>query len=103
MVTLSVVVRHLHRLELLEASLLCNLILALVGIVLQVAHVGNVTNIAHLVAQSLEVAEHQIECNRGARVSQMGIAIYGRTANVHTYTTFVNWLKHLFATCERIV
>ena len=60
-VTLGVVVRHLHRLQLLQTSLLCNLILALVGIVLQVTHVGDVTNIAHLVTRSLQVAEHKVE------------------------------------------
>ena len=50
-VALGVVVRNLHRLELLEACLLSNLILTLVGILLEVAHIGDVTHIAHLVAK----------------------------------------------------
>ena len=53
----GVVLRHLHRLELFQSGLLGNLVLALVSVVLQMAHVGDVADVAHLVAQVLEVAE----------------------------------------------
>ena len=50
-VTVGVVVRDLHRLELLEPGLLGDLVLALVGVVLEVADVGDVAHVAHLVAR----------------------------------------------------
>ena len=102
-VALGVVVRNLHRLELLEACLLSNLIFALVGILLEVAHIGDVTHIAHLVAQRLEIAEHKVEGYGGAGMTQVWVAIDGRTADIHAYMLGVDRLKHLLAACERIV
>ena len=51
-----IVSRYLHGLQLLHPGLLGYLVLALVGIVFQMAHVGDVPDIAHLVAQMLQVA-----------------------------------------------
>ena len=98
MVTLSVVVSNLHRLQLLQTSLLCDLILTLVGVVLEVTNVGDVANIAYLIARSLQVAEQQVECNRWAGMSQMGITINGRTTYIHAYTALIDGLKRLLAT-----
>ena len=49
MVAVGVVLRHLHRLELLQTRLLGDFVLALVGIVLQMAHIGDVSDITHLI------------------------------------------------------
>ena len=103
LVALGVVVSNLHRLQLLEASLLCNLILTLVGILLEVTYIGDVTNVAHLESLRLEVAEQKIEGNRGTSVSQVRIAINGRTANVHTNMGRVERLKCLFTARKGIV
>ena len=102
-VALRIVVCNLHRLELLEASLLCNLILAFVGILLQVAYIGNVAYVAHLVAQRLEVAEQKVEGYGWACVTQVWIAINCWAADIHTHVVGVNRLERLLATCERIV
>ena len=51
-VTLGVVVCNLHRLQLLQTSLLCDFILAFVGIVLQMSHVSDVAHVAHLISFS---------------------------------------------------
>ena len=48
-VTVGVVLRHLHRLELLQTRLLGDFVLTLVGIVLQMAHIGDVSDITHLI------------------------------------------------------
>ena len=97
MVTLCVVVCYLHRLKLLKASLLCNLILALVSIVLKVTYISNITHIAHLIPLSLKVAEQKVKGNGWASMSQVWIAIDSRSADIHTYAVFVDWLKHLLA------
>ena len=63
MVAVGVVLCHFHRLELLKACLLGNLVLAGVGVVLQVTHIGDVAHVAHLIAQVLEVAEQHVKCD----------------------------------------
>ena len=50
MVAGQVVLHHFHRLELLKASLLSDLILSLICVVLEMPDVSDVTYIAHLVA-----------------------------------------------------
>ena len=48
-VTLGIVVRHFHRFQLFEARLLGDLVLALVGVVLQVSHVRHIAHVTHFV------------------------------------------------------
>ena len=102
-VTLCVVVGNLHRLKLLKASLLCNLILALVSVVLEVTHIGNIAYIAHLITLCLKVAEEQIECNCRTGMTQVRIAIYCRTADIHTYAIRMYCLKLLLTTGKGVV
>ncbi len=52
---------HFHGLELFEPCFFSNLVFTGVGIVFQVAHIGNVAHIAHLVAKVLEIAEQHVE------------------------------------------
>ena len=70
---------------------------------LQVAYVGDVTDIAYLVSQMLEVAEQDIECDGGTCVTQMGIAVHGGAAHVHAYVGRVYRFKQLFLSCESVV
>ena len=103
MVAVGIVLGYFHWFQLLKACLLFNLVVALIGIVLKVANVGDVTHIAHLVAQRLEVAEQHVECDGWARVTKMWVAINGWAAHIHTYRAFVQWHEVFLATSERIV
>ena len=94
---------HLHGFELLEARLLGDLVLALVGVVLQMPHVGDVAHVAHLVARGLEVAEQQIERHGRAGVAQVGIAVDRRTADIHARPARDQGLELLLAARKRIV
>jgi hypothetical protein len=96
-------VRYLHRLKLLKASLLCDFILAFVGIVLKVTHVGDVANVANFVSLSLQIAEQKVEGNCRAGMAQVWVAIDGRSADIHSYTTRVDSLKLLLAAGEGVV
>lgn len=102
-VALRVVVRHLHRFELFEPRLSGDLVLALVGVVLQMAHVGDVAHVTHLVAQRAEVAEQQIERYGRTGMAQMGVAVDRGTADVHAYMGRIDGLEHLLAAGERII
>ena len=73
-----------------------NLILALIRVVLQVADIGNIAHIANLVTKVLEVAIEKVERDSRARMSQVCIAIHGRTADIHAYVSFVQWAEDLF-------
>ena len=50
MVAVGIVLGNLHRLQLFQTSLLGYLVLTLVGIVFQMTYVGDVTDVAHLIA-----------------------------------------------------
>ena len=67
-VAVEVVLHNLHRLELLEPCLFGDLVLSLVGVVLEMAYIGDVAHVAHLVAQPGEVAEKDVEGDGGAGV-----------------------------------
>ena len=49
-IAVGIVLCYLHRLELLQACLLLNLVIALVGIVLEMAYIRDVAHITHLIA-----------------------------------------------------
>ena len=96
MEAVGVVLCHLHGFQLFQACLLGYLILALVGIVFEMSHVGDVAHIAHLVADVLEVAEQEVEGDGGTGVAQMCIAINGGAANVHAHAARNDGAKQLF-------
>ena len=102
-VAVGVVLRHLHGFQLLQACLLGNLVLAFVGIVLQVPHVGNVAHVAHLVAQVAQVAEEQVEGDGRTRMPQVRVAIYSRAAHVHAHVGSVQRHKGFFPSVEGVV
>ena len=85
MIAVGVVLCYLHWLKLLQTSLLGNLVLTLVGIMLQVAHIGDVAHIAHLVAQLLQVAEQHVEGDGRTGVAQVRVAIDRGAADVHPH------------------
>ena len=95
-IAVGIVLRHLHRLQLLQTSLLCNLVLALVSIVLKVSHVGYIPDVANLIAKMLQIAIEYIERDCRARVSQMGVTIDRRAADIHSHTPWRNGCKQLF-------
>ena len=102
-VALRIVVGHLHRFELLETRLLGDFVLTLVGVVFQMAHVGDVAHVAHLVARGLQVAEQQVEGHGRTGMAQMGVAVDRGAADVHPHAAGGNRLEHLLAAGERIV
>ena len=55
-VAVGVVLHHFHRLELLEARFLSDLIFAFVRVVLQVSHISDIADVTHLVAKMLQIA-----------------------------------------------
>ena len=75
---------HLHGLQLFQTCLLCDLVIALVSIMLQMSHIGYIPDIAHLIAEIPEKAHQYVirHCRPG--MSQMRLAIYRRPANIET-------------------
>ena len=89
MVAVGVVLCHFHGLQLLEACLLGDFVLALIGIVLQVAHIGDVAHVTHLVTQLLQVAEEHVKRDGRPRVSQVRVTIDRRAAHIHAHHRLV--------------
>ena len=102
-VAVGVVLRHLHWLELFQTGLLLDLVVALVGVVLQVAHVGDVAHVAYLVAKVSEIAEKHVEGDGRARMAQMRIAVDGGTADIHAHMRSVERLEEFLLPRQGIV
>ena len=103
MIAREVVLHHFHRLKLLEARLLGYLVLAVVGIMLEMPHIGDVAHIAHLVAEMAQIAEEDIERYGRTRMSEMAVAINGGAAHIHAYTPLVYGLERLLGAGKGIV
>ena len=51
MVAEGVILNHLHRLQLLQSGLLADLVLSFISIMLKVTDIGDITDIAHFIAE----------------------------------------------------
>ena len=92
-VAVDVELRHFHRLQLFEAGLFGDLVLTGVGIVLQMAYISDVADVAHFVTDMLEVAEDEVEGDGGAGVAEVRLAIDGRSADIEADMTGIQWDK----------
>ena len=54
---------------------------------LQMAHIGNITHITHLIAQMPEKLEQHVIGHTRSGMTEMGVAIHGRAANIHTHVS----------------
>ena len=70
---------------------------------MRVAHGWDVADVAHLISEMTEVAEEDVESYGGAGVPEMGVAIYRRSADIHSDTAFVQGSERLLGAGERVV
>ena len=96
MIAVDVVLCHFHWFQLFQTGFFRNLVFTFVGIVLQMAHVGNVADIAHLVADVRQVAEQQVESDGRACMSQVRVTVHGRSADIHAYMRCMQRYEQLF-------
>ncbi len=95
--------RYLHRLQLLQAGLLLYLVITLIGIVLKMANVCYIAHVAYLVAKMTQVTKEQIEGYGRTGMSQVWVAVYRGTANIHAHVGGVKGLEKLLLARKRIV
>ena len=103
MVAVGVVLGNLHRLQLFQSGFLLNLVVTLVGIMLQMAHVGDVAHVAHLVAEVFQISEKDVERDGRTGMSEMGITIDRGTANIHPHMGCVQRLEAFLLPMQGIV
>ena len=102
-VTVQVILHDLHRFELFETGFLGDFVFAVVCIVFQVTDIRYVAYIAYFVSYMSQITEQQIKCDRRTCMAQMGIAINGRTTNIHTHMRFVQRDELFLFSCECVV
>ena len=56
-VAVGIILRYLHWLQLFKASLLLYLVVTLIGIVLQMSHISDVSHISHLISKMFQIAK----------------------------------------------
>ncbi len=103
MVSDSVILCNFHRLEVFQTGFLCNLILAFVGIVLKVTHVGNVAHIAHLVTEMFQITENQVKSYSRTCMTEVSVTVNGRSANIHAHMTFMHGFEGFLHASQAIV
>jgi len=69
MEAVSVVLDNFHGFELFQPCAFGDLVFSLVGIVFQVPHIGNVTDVPHPVAEVSEIPGDGIKSHEGANVA----------------------------------
>ena len=89
--------RDFHGFKLLKPRFFLDFVIAFVGIVLQMAHIGDVADITDLVAQMSQVSEQDVECDGRARVPEVRVAVNRRPANIHAHVGRMHRLKALLA------
>ena len=94
---------NFHGFEVLKARLLLYLVLPLVGIVLEVAHIGYVAHVAHIVAQMHQITVEQVEGYGGAGMTQVCIAVNGRTAYIQSGEGRMKRLEGFLSAREAVV
>ena len=98
----GICLHDLHRLELLEAGLLCYLVLSLVGIMLQMPHVGDVAHVTHLVSEMAQELEKDVVGHSRTGVPEMGVTIDGWAADIHPHMPGIHGLEDFFVAGEGI-
>ena len=102
MVAEGVGLHHLHGLQLLQAGLFGDFVFSLVRILLKVADVCDVAHVTHLVAEMTQQLAEDIIGDSGAGVTEMGIAVYCRAADVHADAARVDRFEKLLVPGEGI-
>ena len=96
MIAVEIVLHYFHRLKLLDAGFLGNLVFAVVGVVFEVPDVGDVTDITHLVAEMLQVALDDVKGYGRTGMSEVSVAIDRRPAHIHSDRTFMERFECFF-------
>jgi hypothetical protein len=94
---------QLHRLELFEDGLFCDLVLCLAALFFEVAGIGDITDVPDLIAKMEQVTVDEIERNGGPGMPQMAFAADGWAAYIHAHMTGCDGSENLFLTGIRIM
>ena len=100
---IRVVLRYFHRLELFQPGLLGYLVLALICIVFQMTDVRDVSHITDLIANMLQISEKEVERDGRPGVSEVGITIDSRAADIHPDAPRVERLEEFLLPAQGII
>jgi hypothetical protein len=92
----------LERVDLLDLREALDLVLAVFGVVDQVADVRDVLNVFDAEAEMPEVADDHVEGDVRLRVPQVRVGVDGRAADVHADLTFDARFEALLLTSQRV-
>ena len=102
-VPVEVELNHFHGFQLLQARFFGDFVLSFVGVVFQMAHIGDVAYVANFVSQVGEVAVHDVEGYGRTCVAQMAVAVHGWAAHVHPDTFGMQRCEGFLLAAERVV
>ena len=103
MVSNCIILSDFHRLEVFKTGFLCNFVLAFVGVMFEVADIGDVAHITHLITEMFQIAVHEVEGDCRACVAEVGVTVDGRAADIHSDMAFMNRFERLLHASQAVV
>ena len=89
-----------YRIELLDACLLLDLILALIRVTYEVTDVCDVLNIFHIVADIFEISVNDVKADVALRMADMRHSVDSRSADIHSDISRDDALEFFFCPLE---
>ena len=81
---------YLHRLQLFQTGFFADLVLTLVSVVLKMAHVGDIPNVANFVAEVAKELEQHVIGDTRTGMAEMRVSVHGGSADVHPDMSLVD-------------
>jgi hypothetical protein len=75
---------------------------AFVGVIFEVAHIGNVAYVPDFVSEELQVSGHHIEAQERPDVPKMHVIVDCRAANIHSDPARMDGLKFFLFSAQRV-
>ena len=85
--------RHFHRLQLANPGAFRHAVFAVVE---QMPHIGNIAHVTHLKPFVQQIAVDDVKTDERPAVSQVDIAVYSGSADIHAHAAFVKGLEYFF-------
>ena len=102
MEVVGVALHHLHGLQVFETRLFPDFVFTVVRVTRQMAHIRDVANVPHFVAEVLQVAIDDVEGQKGPNVAQVHVAVYRGATHVHPHKRGIDGLEFFFGSGQAV-
>src|SRR6187431_1615274 len=104
MKTICILLDDFHRFQLFKSCFLTDFIFCIrIHIAFEMPYIGDISDIAHFIAQVHEISVDQIKADKRPAIADMDIIIYRGAADVHSYPPFQDGREYFFGTADAVI